>query len=186
MEIKKSPKVLVQIVALLIIGGIIGFAVGNRIGFKAGGFTTSTMEYSLSHHQLEVAFSEADCQGVRDALMMYLAIVEKHKNNPNSAFSGRVAYADTTLTHARLARVARKLGDNDLTRQHLQAATESCERARWEDCSEVHILAVSKRLEQGKPIACLASEYLNGRCRTSGCTKDRSYLAACEPQVRNN
>jgi len=156
---RKHLKVLGQILALLIIGGAIGFAVGSRFGFKAGGFTTSTMEYSLSHHQLEVAFSEADCQGVRDALTSYLAIVEKHKDNPNSAFSGTVAYADITLAQARLARIARKLGDKDLAQKHLQAATKSCGRARWKDCSEMHILAVSKRLEQEKPIKCLATEY---------------------------
>jgi hypothetical protein len=159
MEMIKNLKVLGQILALLIIGGAIGFAAGSRFGFKAGGFTTSSMEYSLSHHQLEVAFSEADCQGVRDALTTYLAIVEKHKDNPNSAFSGTVAYADITLAQNRLARIARKLGDNDLSQKHLQAAIESCGRARWENCSELHILAVSKRLEQENPIKCLATEY---------------------------
>ena len=87
------------------------------------------------------------------------AIVEKHKDNSNSAFSGTVAYADITLTHARLARIARKLGDNDLAQKHIQAATVSCRRTRWEDCSEMHILAVSKRLEQENPIKCLATEY---------------------------
>ena len=62
------------------------------------------MEYALAHQQLQVAFSEVNCHGVRDALKVYLAAVEKHNDNPDFFFSGRVAYVDITLTHARLAR----------------------------------------------------------------------------------
>ena len=144
------------IVALLIIGGSIGFAIGIHMGFKTGDFTSSTMEYALSHHQLQVAFSEADCQGVRNALKAYLAVVEKHKGNTQSAFSGTVAYADITLAHARLARVARKLGEHDIAQQHIQAAAETCRKSRWKDCSENHILSVSRRFEQELPIRCLS------------------------------
>jgi hypothetical protein len=82
MDRKKFLKVSGLIIAMLVIGGSIGFAVGIRMGFKSGGFTASTMEYALSHHQLQVAFSEADCHGLRRALKAYLAVVEKHKDNP--------------------------------------------------------------------------------------------------------
>jgi len=156
MDRKRLLKVSGLTAALLVIGGSIGFAVGIRMGFKAGGFTASTMEYVLSHQQLQVAFSEADCQGLRDALKAYLAVVEKHKDNRQSAFSGTVAYADMTLTHARLARVARKLGEHDIALQHLQAAAEACRKAGWKDCSEANILSVSERLEQNLPIRCLS------------------------------
>jgi hypothetical protein len=159
MDRKKFLKVSGLIIAMLMIGGSIGFAVGIRMGFKSGGFTASTVEYALSYHQLQLAFSEPDCHGVRSALKAYLAVIEKHKDNPRSAFSGTVAYADITLAHARLARVARKLGEHDIAQQHLQAAVEACRKSRWKDCSEMHILAVSKRLEQEKPIKCLATEY---------------------------
>jgi hypothetical protein len=145
MDRKKFLKVSGLIIAMLVIGGSIGFAVGIRMGFKSGGFTASTMEYALSHHQLQVAFSEAD-----------FAVVEKHKDNPRSAFSGTVAYADITLAHARLARVARKLGEHDVAQQHLQAAVEACRKSRWKDCSEDHILSVSQRLEHKLPIQCLS------------------------------
>ena len=155
MDRKKFLKVSGLIVALLLIGGSIGFAVGIRMGFETGGFTASTAEYALSHHQLQVAYAEADCQGVRGALKAHLAVVEKHKDNPQSAFSGTVAYADITLAHARLARVARKLGEHDAALQHLQAAVEACRNLRWKDCSEDHVLSVSQRLEQKLPIQCL-------------------------------
>ena len=156
MNRKKILKTSGQIVALLVVGGSIGFAVGVRMGFKTGGFTSSTMEYSLSYQQLQIAFSEADCHGVRDALKAHLAVVEKHKDNPDFVFSGTVAYADITLAHARLARVARKLGDEELARQHIQAAVEACRKSGWEDCTKDHILSVSKRTEEKTPIRCLS------------------------------
>ncbi|CAB1075501.1 hypothetical protein D1AOALGA4SA_3321 [Olavius algarvensis Delta 1 endosymbiont] len=158
MDRTKILKVSGLIVALLIIGGSIGFAIGIHIGFKTGDFTSSTMEYALSYHQLQVAFSEADCQAVRNALKAYLTVVEKHKDNTHSAFSGTVAYTDLTMAHARLARVARKLGEHDIAHQHIQAAAETCRKSRWKDCSEDHILSVSKRFEQKFPIRCLSPE----------------------------
>ena len=156
MDRKRFLKVSGLVAALLVIGGSIGFAVGIHMGFKTGGFTASSMEYALSHRQLQVAFSEADCQGVRAALKSHFAVVEKHKDNSQSDFSGTVAYADITLAQARLARVVRKLGEHDIALQHLQAAVEACRKSRWKDCSENYILSVSRRSEQKLPIRCLS------------------------------
>ena len=118
----------------------------------------STIEYDWFQGLSKVVLSYSDCEGVRQALENYLAMLEKHKDDPDSFPSGEIAYADIVVTHARLARVAQKLGDAESARRHIELAIEACGKTRWKQCSEEEIISVSKRLEKNLSIPCIQEE----------------------------
>ncbi len=155
---KRKWKVLefaILAITLLVSSYYIGWFLGLKEGFQTGGMTKSMAEFMLFNESLKSQMENADCDGLKKSLNEYLRLLEKYKKIEGSFLSDTVYYGDLIVTHARLARIERKTGNERAAQDHIKIALEACSKSGWEECSEEKILLFSKKLEEKNPILCL-------------------------------
>jgi len=156
---KRSRKILFIILAvvLLALAGFSGYFYGFQEGIRAGHMTAELAEFTLAHQHLEAQMANAKCLELKESLNEYLMLLEKYKDFERGVFLSRtVYYGDKMLTHARLALIARKLGDEKEASKHMKLAVEACNSRGWKDCSENSIISFTRKIEEKNPIACLS------------------------------
>jgi len=102
--------------------------------------------------------ANADCVALKQTLNEYLTLLEKYKDFELGLILSRTAYyGDKMLTHARLARIERKLGNEGESGNQMKLAVEACGQLGWQDCSEDKIVSLSRMTEETNPIGCLSN-----------------------------
>jgi hypothetical protein len=110
------------------------------------------------HQHIDDQMANANCLALKETLNEYLALLEKYKDFERGFILSRTAYyGDKMLTHARLARIERKLGNERETENHMKLAAEACKQRGWEDCSEEKIVSFTRKIEEKNPIGCLSN-----------------------------
>jgi len=158
MKNRNTLKTSVLLLAGILAGGSIGLGIGINIGMKQKNMLSAVMEYEAFDEPFRLVLSEGECPAVKEALTKHITLVNKYKDIPETFFSGTIGYSDITISHARLARLEKKLGNTELSRSHIERAIEACRKAQWKGCSEEEILAISRVLEEKSPIPCIAND----------------------------
>jgi hypothetical protein len=160
---KKWKKILLIFGGLALVGiaCFFSWAYGFREGIKAGGLTSSMAEMMLVNQNMTDQFTNANCEGVEQAINDYLKVLERHKGKDDILVPDTVYYGDLMLGHMRLARIEEHRGNQEETKRHLPIAQEACAHRKWPDCSEEKLRWFSERLEKNNPITCLSKE--NGK-----------------------
>ena len=154
----KTISLIVGTLILAVIIFIAGWGIGFRNGMKAGGMTSSMAEMMLIQNHLTDQLANADCYGLKAAINDYMMIIEKHKDG-NSPFITETTYwGDVMITHTRLSRIEKKIGNEASSQQHLQTALKACIKRGWKECSEDKLIEFTTRLEEKNPIACLSND----------------------------
>jgi hypothetical protein len=160
----KRKKLLI-IISVVVMFGIV-FAVGYFVGWffafqrglRAGHLTAELAEFTLFHEHMGDQMANADCLALKETLNEYLALMEKYKGFERGLILSRTTYyADKMFTHARLARIERKLGNKTEARNQMKLAVEACKQRGWRDCSEERIISFTKKIEAKNPIGCLSN-----------------------------
>jgi hypothetical protein len=157
---KKLKKLLIIIAAavLLIIACAVGYFLGFRQGGRAGHLTAELAEFTLMYQHIDDQMANANCLALKETLNEYLALLEKYKDFESGLILSRTAYyGDKMLTHARLARIERKLGNEREAENHMKLAAEACKQRGWQDCSEEKIVSFTRKIEEKVPIGCLSN-----------------------------
>jgi len=157
---KKLTKSLIIIAAviLLIIACAVCYLLGLRQGLRAGHLTAELAEFTLMHQHIDDQMANANCPALKETLNEYLALLEKYKDFEHGLILSRTAYyGDKILTHARLARIERKLGNEREAENHMKLAVEACKDHGWRDCSEDKIVSFTRKIEEENPIGCLSN-----------------------------
>ena len=157
---KKVRKLLIILAAvvLLIIVYTVGYFVGFYRGIRAGHLTAEVAEFTVVHEHLADQMANANCLVLKQTLNEYLALLEKYKDFEGGLVMSRTAYhADKMLTHARLARIERKLGNETEARNQMRLAVEACKQRGWQDCSEEKVIFITRKFEEKAPIGCLSN-----------------------------
>jgi hypothetical protein len=143
---------------LLIITCAVGYFLGFRQGIRAGHLTAELAEFTLMHQHIDDQMANANCLALKETLNEYLALLEKYKDFERGLILSRTAYyGDKMLTHARLARIERKLGNEREAENQMKLAVEACKQRGWQDCSEEKIVSFTRKIEEKNPIGCLSS-----------------------------
>jgi len=146
-------------IALVALSFFMGSLIGFQKGFSAAGMTSSTAELWLFHDHLTRQMANADCEGLKNTLNDFLAILDKYKDVEGALVSSKtVYYGDNMFTHGRLALIERKLGNEAAAQEHIKAALEFCAKQDWKECSADKIFSTIKRIDQKNPMACLSDE----------------------------
>lgn len=154
----KNIFIIIAGLALVASACFISWSYGFRQGIKAGGLTSSIAELMLVNSHVEDQFSNANCEGVRQAINDYIKLIEKYKNKDDVLLTETVVYGDLMRGNLRLARIDRHEGKESERAQHLAIARAACAQRKWTDCSEEKLLWFSKRTDQNHPIACLGND----------------------------
>ena len=157
---KKLKKLLIIIAAavLLIIACAVGYFWGFHQGIRAGHLTAEVAEFTVVHEHLADQMANADCLALKEALKEYLALMEKYKDLERGlVLSRNTYYADKMLTHARLARIEHKLGNETEAGNEMKLAMEACKQQGWQDCSDGKIVSFTRKIEEKNPIDCLSN-----------------------------
>ena len=156
----KKPKkviIIISVVVMLCIACAIGYFWGFREGIRAGHLTAELAEFTLVHQHIADQIAEADCLALKETLNEYLALLEKYKDFERGLVLSRTAYyGDKMLTHARLARIERKLDNEREAGIQMKLAVEACKQRGWQDCSEEKIVSFARKIEEKNPIGCLS------------------------------
>ena len=158
MKTWKKVLILFSTMAVVAIACFISWSYGFRDGMRAGGLTSSMAEFMLANQHMADQLANANCEGVKQALIDHLKHLDKYKDVKGSFISGTVYFGDKMLTHVRLARIEEHMGHHAEAQKHLVIAKEACAQRNWTDCSEERLVSFAKRLEEKYPIACLANE----------------------------
>ena len=156
----KRKKILITlaIVTVIVLACILSFMFGFREGIQTGGLTNSTAEFMKINQHMNDQMSNANCEGVKQALNDYMNVLEKYKDVKGSFISDTEYYGDKMLIHVRLARIEKHIGNNAEAQQHMNIAKEACGHRQWTDCSEEKMILFAKKREENNPIACLSNE----------------------------
>ena len=157
---KNWKKILLILVGLPLIGiaCFFSWAYGFREGIKAGGLTSSMAEMMLANQHMRDQFTNATCDGVKQAITDYLKVLEQYKDKDNTLITKTVYYGDVMLGYMRLARIEEHQGNREAAKRDLTIAQEACAHRKWSDCSEKKLRWFSERLEKNNPISCLSDQ----------------------------
>ena len=157
---RKWKTVLFILLAIALVGVsyFIGSLIGFQKGIRAGGMTTSMAELWLFEDHLTAQKANADCEGIKKTLNDFMLILDKYHNVEGAILSDSSYLFDKMATHARLALIERKLGNEAAAQEHIKAALGFCAKQDWKESSAEKIFSVIKRIDQKNPIACLSDE----------------------------
>ena len=145
-------------IALVTIACFMSWSYGFRQGIHAGGLTSSMAELMLANQHMGDQFTNANCEGVKQAINDYLKLIEKNRGKDDVFMTETTYYGDLMLGNIRLARIEGHQGNTDAEKRYLSIAQEACAHRKWPDCSEEKLIWFSRRLEEKNPIACLSKE----------------------------
>lgn len=150
-------KMLIAILGVVTLVGasIAGYMFGLQAGMEAGGHLSQVIEFEALHDRMNAEMAQGDCRATRSALHDYLALLDRYRDRPGSTVSGAAYHVDAMLTHARLARVDRVLGNQADAARHMQAALAACRQRRGATCDEASLIDFTDRLRKKAPIPCL-------------------------------
>jgi hypothetical protein len=159
MKLWKKIAFVIAALVVVVVACFLSWSYGFRKGMIAGGITREMAEvgYFLGHMEDQV--TNADCEGAKQAISDFLKLLEKYKDIPYGLITTETSYyGDKMLGHIRLARIERQLGNQTEATKQMELAKEACVHRKWKDCSEEHMISVTKHRDQKQPIACLANE----------------------------
>jgi hypothetical protein len=158
MNTTKKILILIAAIVLISLSGILGWYYGFKSGIQAGGMTKSMADFTLINDHLTDQLANASCEGAKKALIDFIQILERNRNLEGSLVTETSYYVDKMMTHIRLARIEKQLGNKDEEIRHIKIAKEACASRKWPDCSTEKIMTFTKRAETKSPIACLVNE----------------------------
>jgi hypothetical protein len=139
------------------VGYFVGWFFAFQRGIRAGHLTAELAEFTLMHQHIDDQMANANCLSLKETLNEYLALLEKYKDFERGVILSRTAYyGDKMLTHGRLARIERKLGNETEARNQMELAVEACKQRGWRDCSEEKIVSFTRKIQEKVPIGCLS------------------------------
>lgn len=153
-------KILLSLVVFIIVAAVcfLSWYLGFKSCLQACGMTKSMAEFILLNNKMEEQFSNASCDGVKLSINEYLEMLERNKNIQGSLVTNTSYYSDNMLSHLRLALIEHKSGNIEQEKKHMQLAQEACSNRKWKDCSAKHITNFVMRIDEKRPIACLAKK----------------------------
>ena len=157
---KRWKRVVFSIIllVLVIVACILSWSYGFRKGLLAGGLTREIAELTLIEKHMADQMANAGYEGAKQAIVDYLEMLGRLKGVEGAIITKTSYHADIMLCHVRLARIEKRLGNNQEAARHIQIAKRACIARNWKDCSEEKMILFSQRNERKFPIACLAGE----------------------------
>jgi hypothetical protein len=117
-------------------------------------FFKSAEEVKQAAVILESELPSAECGEARKLLSVYMAVIEKYRNNENTLFSGRACSGEQVVYQRRLAHIARRQGQESDGKQHEADGVDWCKRAQWSSCTPPTIQRVVSEMNSS----------IKGRC----------------------
>jgi hypothetical protein len=131
----------------LLVGLGVGFYFGSTVAKSAGEMGDEIADITYHATLLEVQRNNGTDAAYEEALLAYLAFLERRKGEPGLILSERAHAADTALTYARLSALATRRGAVEQASQYLASASAVCPRLGWRECSGEAIVAAVERLD---------------------------------------
>lgn len=159
MRLWKKITLAIGILVVVAAASFFSWSYGFRKGMMAGGITREMAEMGYFFGHMEDQLRNADCEGAKRAIIDFLNLLNKYKDNPYGLITTETSYyGDKMLAHLRLARIERQLGNQTEATKQMVLAKEACSNRKWKDCSEEKLMSFLKRRDEKVPIACLANE----------------------------
>jgi arginine utilization protein RocB len=95
-----------------------------------------------------------NCTEARQALLTFDRALEEFRKQDVARLSD-VYFFDRVLTYTRLAKIARKQGDQAAAAEYLSVAHKTCTGGKWSDCSEKALNSIVEQIDRKIPIKCL-------------------------------
>lgn len=142
--------------AALLIGG---FYLGKIVTFKdsmeKANFIGSYGATGMFSEYVRSRLETGSCAEAREALLTFDRALEEFRKGDGAKLSD-LYFFDRVLTYMRLAKIARKQGDQAGAAQYLSIAQKTCNGGKWSDCSERALNDITEQLDRKLPIKCLA------------------------------
>lgn len=133
------------LVLALGLGG--GYYFGLRTGqLGAIAFDMAEMGYYFTHNEIQMA--EGTDATRKEALLGFLALIEKRRGHESLWFTEKVYATDSALAYVRLAALAKKRGATQEANQYLNRAASFCPQIGWKECSAEKIVSMAQRLDK--------------------------------------
>lgn len=143
--------------AALLIGG---FYLGKIVTFKdsmeKANFIGSYGATGMFSEYVRSRLETGSCAEAREALLTFDRALEEFRKGDGAGLSD-FYFFDRVLTYTRLAKVARKQGDQAGAAQYLSVAQKTCTGGKWSNCSEKSLNAIVEQIDRKFPIKCLAA-----------------------------
>ena len=142
--------------AALLVGGfylgkIVSFSDSMKTANSIGSLAATGMLSEYVKSRLETG----SCSEAKEALLTFDRALEDLRKREGARLS-ELYFFDRVLTYTRLAKIARKQGDQALAAQYLSVARKTCSGGKWADCSEKALNDITEQLDRKLPIKCLA------------------------------
>lgn len=141
--------------AALLIGG---FYLGKIVSFQdakeKANFIGSFGATGILSEYVKSRLETGSCSEAREALLTFDRALDDFRKR-EGAFASDLYFFDRVLTYTRLAKIARKQGDEGSTAQYLSVAQKTCTGGKWSDCSEKSLNDIAEQIDRKIPIKCL-------------------------------
>lgn len=150
-------------IALLLASHVLASAAGVAFGIAAyenlvlrnSHVTVDTVLRYATYASLQRSF--ASDKEYKEALLGFLGVLEKYKDDTNFIVTERTIAIDKMTSYERLARISKREGDLKMAEHYMNNALTACNGTQWRPCSEERIRFISMRLEENS-----VSDLLNG------------------------
>ena len=180
---RKFTKFIYGILAVLIViaACIFSYFFGVRQGIKNGGLMMSLNDMMYYSEFYEEQYSNADCEGVKEALTDNILMREKYKDIEESFFGRDIYLTEKMFSYTRLSIIENLSGNKKTSREHMDVAIEVCnarnsaiknrpgnEQASDKnisnspesinECTAEKLLYLQRKVDEKNPIACLSDK----------------------------
>jgi hypothetical protein len=142
--------------AALLIGG---FYLGKFVSFSDSMKTANSIgslgATGMLSEYVKSRLETGGCSEARQALLTFDRSLEELRRRDGDKISD-LYFFDRVLTYTRLAKIARKQGDQAGAAQYLSVARKTCSDGKWSDCSEKSLHDIVEQIDRKLPIQCLA------------------------------
>jgi arginine utilization protein RocB len=152
------PRIIVILLfshAALLIGG---FYVGKMMSFpdalKQANSISSMAATGMLSEYVKSRLETGGCSEARQALLTFDRALDELRKRDGDKVSD-LYFFDRVLTYTRLAKIARKQGDQAAAAEYLSIAQKTCNGGKWSDCSERALNDITEQLDRKIPIKCL-------------------------------
>jgi hypothetical protein len=160
---KRWPTVRLRIVLILFLSHaallIGGFYLGKIVSFpdalKQANSIGSLGATGMLSEYVKSRLETGSCSEAREALLTFDRALGDFSKRDGARLSD-LYFFDRVLTYTRLAKIARKQGDQAGAAQYLSVAQKTCSGGKWSDCSEKSLNDITEQLDRKLPIKCLA------------------------------
>ena len=141
--------------ALLVGGFYLGKLLSFRDSMKTANSIGSLAATGMLSEYVKSRLESGSCSEAKQALLTFDRALEEFRKGDGVKLSD-LYFFDRVLTYTRLAKIARKQGDQALAAQSLSVARKTCTGGKWSDCSEKALNDITEQLDRKIPIKCLA------------------------------